>query len=108
MTMTVEELIKQQLQNNNVLLYMKGTPSEPQCGFSAQAISMLNDLGVEYATVDVLANPKLRSTVKEVTSWPTFPQLHVEGELIGGCDIMMNHYQSGELKQILADFIKQQ
>ena len=92
--------IKEQIADNAVLLYMKGSPKLPQCGFSARAVQCLNACGVDYSTVDVLANPDIRQTLPAYANWPTFPQLWVSGELIGGCDIIFEMYQNGELEQL--------
>lgn len=93
--------IKQQIADNPILLYMKGTPSAPQCGFSARAVQCLNACGVEFAYVDILSNPDIRQTLPTYANWPTFPQLYVKGELIGGSDIMLEMYQEGELESLL-------
>ncbi|OGT30262.1 MAG: monothiol glutaredoxin, Grx4 family [Gammaproteobacteria bacterium RIFCSPHIGHO2_12_FULL_35_23] len=95
------ELIKKQLAENKIILYMKGSPKLPQCGFSAQAIQALSACGAEFAYVDVLQNPEIRATLPKYANWPTFPQLYINGELIGGCDIILELYQSGELKTLL-------
>ena len=84
-----------------VTLFMKGDRRAPQCGFSAAVVQVLNALGCDYRTVDVLADPQLREGIKEYSNWPTFPQLYVKGELIGGCDIVVEMYHSGELKKLL-------
>ena len=86
----------------DVLLFMKGTPLFPQCGFSSRAIAILEHLGVEYATIDVLQDPAIRQGIKSFSDWPTIPQLYVKGEFVGGSDIMMEMYESGELQQLLA------
>lgn len=96
------ELIKQQITDNKVILYMKGTPQQPMCGFSARAVQTLMACGTQFAHVDVLTNPEIRSTLPQYANWPTFPQLYINGELIGGCDIMSELYQSNELQQLLA------
>jgi monothiol glutaredoxin len=88
---------------NEVLLFMKGTPLFPQCGFSSKAIAILDHLGVEYGTVDVLQDMDIRQGIKEFSDWPTVPQLYVKGEFVGGSDIMMEMYEAGELSQLLAD-----
>jgi len=93
--------IKQQIADNNILLYMKGSPKMPQCGFSAQASQAIMACGQEFAYVDILSNQDIRSELPAYANWPTFPQLWVDGELIGGCDIIMEMYQQGELKPIL-------
>jgi len=101
--METQERIRKQVTENKVVLYMKGTPEAPQCGFSAAAVQMLEACGAEeVATVDVLADPEIRQGIKTFSNWPTIPQLYVAGEFIGGADIMREMYQSGELKKILA------
>ena len=87
----------------DVVLFMKGTPLFPQCGFSSRAIAILDRLGVSYETVDVLQDPEVRAGIKEYSDWPTIPQLYVKGEFIGGSDIMMEMYEAGELKQLLSE-----
>jgi monothiol glutaredoxin len=87
----------------DVLLFMKGTPLFPQCGFSSRAISILDHLGVEYATVDVLQDQGIRQGIKEFSNWPTIPQLYVKGEFVGGSDIMMEMYEAGELSDLLEE-----
>ncbi len=99
--MNTIETIKKQIENNHVLLYMKGCPEEPECGFSARAVQALQACGVQFAYVDILENPDIRQTLPQYANWPTFPQLYIDGELIGGSDIILEHYQSGELQQIL-------
>ena len=88
---------------NDVVLFMKGTPLFPQCGFSSRAIAILDHLGVEYATVDVLQDQGIRQGIKEYSDWPTIPQLYVKGEFIGGSDIMMEMYEAGELAELLKE-----
>jgi monothiol glutaredoxin len=101
--MDTQERIRKQVTENKVVLYMKGTPEAPQCGFSAAAVQILEACGAdEVATVDVLADPEIRQGIKAFSNWPTIPQLYVAGEFIGGADIMREMYQSGELKKILA------
>jgi len=101
--MDTQERIRKQVTENKVVLYMKGTPEAPQCGFSAAAVQILEACGAEeVATVDVLADPDIRQGIKQFSNWPTIPQLYVAGEFIGGADIMREMYQSGELKKILA------
>ena len=87
----------------DVLLFMKGSPLFPQCGFSSKAIAILEHLGVEYATIDVLQDPGIRAGIKEFSDWPTIPQLYVKGEFIGGSDIMMEMYEAGELADLLEE-----
>lgn len=99
----VLERIKQQISNNPILLYMKGTPQFPQCGFSGQVVQILKLSGVdEYMHVNILENPDIRKILPAYANWPTYPQLYVNGELIGGCDIVTELYQSGELQKVLA------
>ena len=88
---------------NDVVLFMKGTPLFPQCGFSSRAIAILDHLGVEYATVDVLQDQAIRQGIKSFSDWPTIPQLYVKGEFIGGSDIMMEMYETGELAELMAE-----
>jgi monothiol glutaredoxin len=100
--MDAQELIKQQVTANTVVLYMKGTPQFPQCGFSANAVQILKACGVpEPFTVNVLEEPEIRQGIKEYANWPTIPQLYVKGEFVGGSDIMREMYQSGELQKLL-------
>ena len=100
--MSIQDVIKGQVTKNRVVLYMKGSPDFPQCGFSANAISILRACGVdELFTVNVLEEPEIRQGIKEYANWPTIPQLYVNGEFIGGSDIMIEMYKSGELKKIL-------
>jgi monothiol glutaredoxin len=100
---TVTDRIKQDISDNAVLLYMKGTPVFPQCGFSAAVVQILTHLGVKFKGVDVLADPEIRQGVKEFSSWPTIPQLYVKGEFVGGCDIIREMFESGELGELLKD-----
>jgi monothiol glutaredoxin len=101
--MTIHETIKQQIESNLVILYMKGTPDFPQCGFSARAVGLLKACGVEeFAAVDVLENHEVRQGIKEFSNWPTIPQLYIKGEFVGGCDIMAEMYENGELQALLA------
>ncbi len=88
---------------NDVLLFMKGTPLFPQCGFSSRAIAILERIGVEYGTVDVLQDQGIRQGIKAYSDWPTIPQLYVKGEFVGGSDIMMEMYESGELQQLMEE-----
>jgi monothiol glutaredoxin len=97
----VNERIKDQIEGNPVLLYMKGTPDFPQCGFSGQTVAALKSLGKPFAYVNIFEDPEIREGLKAYSNWPTFPQLYVNGELVGGCDIVIEMYQSGELKEIL-------
>lgn len=95
------ERIKQQIEDNPIILYMKGNPEAPQCGFSARAVQALESCGVDFASIDILENPDIRQTLPQYANWPTFPQLFVCGELIGGSDIIIELQESGELQQIL-------
>ena len=88
--------------NNSIVLFMKGTPLFPQCGFSSRAIAILDRLGAQYETVDVLQDADIRTGIKQFSDWPTIPQLYVRGEFVGGSDIMMEMFESGELKQLVA------
>ena len=99
----VRDRIEEVVNNNDIVLFMKGTPLFPQCGFSSRAVAILEHLGVEYASVDVLQDQGIRQGIKEYSDWPTIPQLYVKGEFIGGSDIMMEMYESGELSQLLED-----
>lgn len=89
--------------SNDVVLFMKGTPLFPQCGFSSKAVAILDHLGVTYDSVDVLQDMEVRQGIKAYSDWPTIPQLYVKGEFVGGSDIMMEMYQAGELQQLMAD-----
>ena len=100
--MDIMETIKEQISNNRVLLYMKGSPNQPQCGFSARAVQALASVGERFAYVDILSNPEIRSNLPIYANWPTFPQLWVDGELIGGCDIVCDMEASGELKELVS------
>jgi monothiol glutaredoxin len=100
---TVVDRIKQDIADNPVLLYMKGTPVFPQCGFSAAVVQILTHLGVKFKGVDVLADPAIRQGIKEFSSWPTIPQLYVKGEFVGGCDIIREMFETGELGQLLEE-----
>jgi monothiol glutaredoxin len=100
--MSVQDKIKQQVTGSPVVLYMKGTPAAPMCGFSARAVQILNACGVkDFASVNVLEDSEVRQGIKEYANWPTIPQLYVNGEFVGGADILMEQYQSGELQNIL-------
>lgn len=95
------DTIKDQIANNPVLIYMKGSPNQPQCGFSARSVQALMECGKRFAYVDILSNPDIRATLPGYANWPTFPQLWVKGELMGGCDIITEMHQTGELKEII-------
>lgn len=99
--MEIKDKIQQQLGGASIVLYMKGSPQMPQCGFSAKATQMLNACGAKFASYDVLSDPELRQGLKEFSNWPTFPQLYIKGELVGGCDIMMELFQQGELQKLV-------
>ena len=98
---TVADTIKSDIQANDVIVFMKGTPVFPQCGFSAAVVQVLTNLGIKFKGVDVLADPEIRQGIKEFSNWPTIPQLYVKGEFVGGCDIVREMYQNGELQQLL-------
>jgi monothiol glutaredoxin len=100
---TVVERIKRDIADHPVVLYMKGTPVFPQCGFSAAVVQILTHMGVKFKGVDVLSDPEIRQGIKEFSSWPTIPQLYVKGEFVGGCDIIREMFQAGELQQLFAD-----
>ena len=100
---TIADTIKDQIKSNPILIYMKGNPNQPQCGFSARATQMLMSCGQKFAYVDILSNPEIRANLPKVSDWPTFPQLFVDGELVGGCDIMTEMFEAGESKQLLDD-----
>jgi len=105
MTEEIQTVIREEIRNaiseNPVLLFMKGTPDQPACGFSAQTVAILQSLGRPFAAVNVLPDPRIRQELSALSNWPTIPQLFVDGELIGGCDIVTEMYQSGELQQAL-------
>ena len=102
-TATINEKIAALVGGTDVVLFMKGTPLFPQCGFSSAAIGILERIGVEYETVDVLADPEVRAGIKAFSDWPTVPQLYVKGEFVGGSDIMREMYESGELEAMVAE-----
>jgi len=102
--MSVQEVIKDQVSKNRVVLYMKGSPDFPQCGFSANVVGILRACGVgDFYSVNVLENPDIRQGIKEFANWPTIPQLYVNGEFVGGSDILAEMYQKGELQKMLAE-----
>jgi len=106
--MSIQDVIKKQVTGSRVVLYMKGTPDFPQCGFSANAVGILRACGIEaFASVNVLESPDVRQGIKEYANWPTIPQLYVNGEFVGGSDILREMYQSGELQKLL-EGVKQQ
>ena len=100
---TAHDQIAKDIAENDVMLYMKGTPVFPQCGFSAAVVHVLSELGVKFKSVDVLQNAEVRQGVKEFSNWPTIPQLYVKGEFVGGCDIVKEMFESGELDTFLKD-----
>ncbi|EMR14265.1 glutaredoxin-like protein [Methylophaga lonarensis MPL] len=99
--MDIMERIKQAIESNSVILFMKGTPEFPQCGFSSRASQALAACGSEFAYVNVLADPEVRENLHRYANWPTFPQLYIKGELVGGCDIIMELYENGELQTLI-------
>ena len=99
----VHDRIRQDIGDNDVVLYMKGTPVFPQCGFSAAVVQVLSQLGVKFKGIDVLADPSLRQGIKDFSNWPTVPQLYVKGEFVGGCDIITEMFQNGELATMLSE-----
>ena len=101
--MDVVERIKTELSSSPVVLFMKGTPDFPQCGFSAQTVAALRACQAQFKHVNIFEDPEIREALKRYSNWPTYPQLYVNGELIGGCDIALEMYQSGELQKMLAD-----
>lgn len=96
------EHIKQAIEANNIILFMKGSPEFPQCGFSSRASQALAQCGAEFAYIDVLAEPEVRANLHRYADWPTFPQLYVKGELVGGCDIIIEMFESGDLQTLVA------
>ncbi|MDP4651409.1 MAG: Grx4 family monothiol glutaredoxin [Haliea sp.] len=106
--MDIIDTIKEQIQSNNILLYMKGSPNQPQCGFSAQTVQALMACGERFAYVDVLTNPDVRANLPKYANWPTFPQLWVGGELVGGCDIVTEMHTSGELQTLIKEAVAAQ
>lgn len=103
MTDAVVENIQDQIESNPIILYMKGSPQAPQCGFSAQTINCLVECGERFAYVDILSNPEIRASLPGYSNWPTFPQLFVEGELVGGCDIITEMFEAGELQTLIKE-----
>ncbi len=101
--MSVADRIKADIASNDIVLYMKGTPAMPQCGFSATVVHILDHVGVKYKGVNVLADPEIRQGIKDFSNWPTIPQLYVKGEFVGGCDIIKEMFESGELRPFLED-----
>jgi len=101
--MDIFESIREQIESNPIILYMKGSPNQPQCGFSARSVQALMACGERFAYVDILTNPDIRANLPKYADWPTFPQLWVKGELVGGCDIITELYESGELKRLVQE-----
>ena len=101
--MAIEQFIDNEVKNNDVVLFMKGTPQFPQCGFSGQVVQILDYLGVPYKGMNVLENEDLRNGIKTYSNWPTIPQLYVKGEFVGGCDIIREMFQAGELQELLKE-----
>jgi len=103
--MDIFDTIREQIENNPVILYMKGSPEQPQCGFSARTVQALMACGERFAYVDVLSNPDIRANLPKYGDWPTFPQLWVKGELVGGCDIVVEMHENGELKPLIQEAV---
>ena len=101
--MSIDQFIDNEVKGNEVVLFMKGTPQFPMCGFSGQVVQMLDNLGVTYKGLNVLENDGLRQGIKTYSNWPTIPQLYVKGEFVGGCDIIREMFQAGELQQLFTD-----
>ena len=101
--MAINQFIDNEVKSNDVVLFMKGTPQFPMCGFSGQVVQILDYLGVPYKGLNVLENEDLRNGIKSYSNWPTIPQLYVKGEFVGGCDIIREMFQSGELKTLMAE-----
>jgi monothiol glutaredoxin len=101
--MSIEQFIDNEVKANDVVLFMKGTPQAPMCGFSGQVVQILDHLGVNYKGLNVLESDELRNGIKTYSNWPTIPQLYVKGEFVGGCDIIREMFQAGELKQLLEE-----
>jgi monothiol glutaredoxin len=101
--MSINQFIDQQLKSSDVVLFMKGTPQFPQCGFSGQVVQILDHLGVPYKGVNILDSDELRQGIKAYSNWPTIPQLYVKGEFVGGCDIIREMFQAGELQGVLKE-----
>ena len=99
--MDIEQEIKKQISSNPILLYMKGSPDSPQCGFSSKATQLLISCGKPFSFVDILSNPEIRANLPKVSNWPTFPQLFVDGDLVGGSDIMVEMDENGELQKLI-------
>lgn len=103
MTQTVHDLITKTITENDIVLYMKGNPTFPQCGFSSTVVQILDYIGADYAAVNVLENPEIRQGIKDYNNWPTIPQVFVKGEFIGGCDILREMFETGELRDLMTE-----
>ena len=103
--MSIEDKITDQIKENKILIYMKGSPYEPKCGFSAKTVQALIDCGAEFSYVDILENQDIRQTLPSISDWPTFPRVFVNGELIGGCDIVTEMHEAGELQTVISDAV---
>ena len=99
---SIIDTIKEQIESNNIIIYMKGSPQQPQCGFSAKAVQALMACGERFAYVNILDNSEIRENLKSYSNWPTFPQIYIKGELVGGCDIVSELYESGELQKMIS------
>ena len=99
--MNIEEQLQDIIKDNNIILFMKGNPHQPRCGFSARVVDLLKENNVEFSYMDILEDPEVRQVLPTISDWPTFPQLFVKGELVGGCDIVTEMHQTGELKAVL-------
>ena len=106
--MDINDTIKEQIESNTILLYMKGSPNQPQCGFSARTVQALMQCGERFAYVDILSTPDIRANLPKYANWPTFPQLWIDGELIGGCDIVTEMAESGELQTLIKETVAAQ
>ena len=106
MTTNTIERIKSEINADKIVIFMKGTPDSPQCGFSARSVGILKETGYPFHAVDILANPDIRAMLPQVSNWPTFPQIFVNGKLVGGCDILTEMSQQGELKPLLDETFK--
>ncbi len=105
---SARELVEEDVKNNPIMLYMKGVPSAPRCGFSALAVKVLQEYGVPFHARNILEDQELKENIKSVSNWPTFPQIFIKGEFVGGSDIILNMHQSGELKEMLKDLVTSQ
>lgn len=103
---TTIEKIQQEINSDKIVIFMKGTADSPQCGFSARTVEIFKSLGAPFRTVDILANPDIRATLPQISNWPTFPQVFIQGKLIGGCDIVSEMHERGELKPLVDEALK--